>query len=68
MNPQAINNRLIATLVGALLVPKIERATGVKLTTDDVAALVALVPVAWHGIGAIFDRVFPPKQQPVGPA
>jgi hypothetical protein len=47
-------------LVAAVLIPRIERLTGVKLTIDDVAALIALAMAAWHGFVTTFERYFPP--------
>jgi len=68
MTPQS--NRVLIALVAALIVPRIEQLTGIKLTPDDVAALVGLAVVAAHGVAAIFTRYFPPpnSQTPAGPA
>lgn len=66
MNAQ--QNRVIVTLLAAILVPRIEQHLGIKLTADDVADLVGLSVVAAHGIAAIFVRYFPPKAQPAQPA
>jgi len=68
MTPQS--NRVLIALVAALIVPRIEQLTGIKLTPDDVAALVGLIVVAAHGVAAIFTRYFPPPnpQTPAGPA
>jgi hypothetical protein len=61
-----MNNRVTVALVAALLVPWVERETGVKLTDDQVAGLVALAVAAWHAAAPIaqrvFDRFFPPTQ------
>ena len=64
-------NTVMVGLVAALIVPHIEEATHVKLTTDDVAALISLAVAAWHGIATVFEHYFPPKipfSQPVDPA
>lgn len=53
-------NTVMVGLVAALVVPRIERLTGVKLTLDDVAALVALFMAGWHGVATVFERYFPP--------
>lgn len=67
----AVQNRLIVTLVAALLVPWVERETGVTMTDDQVAGLVALAPAVWHAAAPvasrIFDRFFPPTA-PAQPA
>lgn len=76
MNNQAINNRIYATVLAALLGPVLE-ARGVKLTLDEYGSLVAAAPILFHAAAAIaakccaaFVLYFPPKnpQQPVGPA
>lgn len=59
MNPQAINNRLLAGLVTALLTPFLDRL-GIKLTQPESEALVVLAPVAWHAVAGFFTRYFPP--------
>lgn len=69
MNPQS--NRVVVALVAALLVPRIEELTHVKLTLDDVAALVGLSVALWHGAARAFVTYFPPpspKAEPAAPA
>lgn len=51
---------VLVTLTAALVVPRIERATGIKLTTDDVAGLIGLIAISWHGAVTAFVRYFPP--------
>lgn len=46
-NPRT--NTVLVTLLAAVIVPRIEQLTGVKLTVDDVGALMALAVVVWHG-------------------
>jgi hypothetical protein len=64
------SNTVMVGLVAALIVPRIEQTTGIKLTIDDVAALIALAGVAWHGLATAFERYLPPPnpQKPVEPA
>lgn len=69
----AAQNRITVALVAALLVPWWERETGMKLTDDQVAGIVALAVAAWHAVAPIasriFDRFFPPNPiQPATPA
>lgn len=75
MNPDQAKNRLIATMVGGLLVPRIEEIFHVKLTAEDVAALITAVPLAYHTAGALWAKAvaafvmyFPPKVAPAQPA
>lgn len=77
MNPQAVYNRILAGLVTALLGPWWESKTGMKLSDEQVLALVALAPVAYHTVAgawakcvAAFLLYFPPPnpQKPVEPA
>ena len=67
MNSSQANNRILVTLVAALLVPWIERVSGVKLTTDEVAGLVGLATAAAHAAAALFLRYFPPPSVPMQP-
>jgi hypothetical protein len=67
MNPQAINNRILAGAVTALLGPWWESKTGMKLSDEQVIAMVALAPVAYHMVAgawakcvAAFVLYFPP--------
>lgn len=64
------SNTVMVGLLAALVVPRIERATGIKLTTEDVGALIGLAIAAFHGIATAFERYFPPPNptQPVTPA
>lgn len=75
----AVQNRLIAGAVTALLVPWIEAKTGNKLSPDEVAGLVALGAVVYHAlatVGAwaasivnrIVDKYLPPSVPPTKPA
>ena len=63
-NPRG--NATIAALVSALIVQRVQRVTGVVLTVDDVAALMALSMTAWHAGAATFERYFPPPN-PITP-
>lgn len=65
-----MNNRVTAALVASLLIPWVERLTGVKLTPDEAVGLVGLAVAAFHGIATLFTRYFPPPNptQPVSPA
>lgn len=62
------SNTVLVGLIAAVVAPRIEKATGIKLDTDDVAALVGLALVGWHGgiaglawLGTVFTHYFPPK-------
>src|SRR6185437_15408492 len=64
MTPKPNNargNAVMLTLVAALIVPRVQKLTGITLSMDDVATLMALAAVAWHGGASIFDRYLPPK-------
>lgn len=63
-------NTVMATLVAALILPRLKQF-GVELTTDDVIVLIGLVPAAWHAVATVFEHYFPPKVPfvvPVEPA
>lgn len=51
---------VIVSLVAALLIPRVQKLTGITLGLDDVAALVAGAVVVWHGLCAFVERYFPP--------
>lgn len=66
MSTQRVNTVMVG-LVAALIVPHVERLTGVKLSTDDVAELIGAALIVWHGGVAaiekaweIFQRYYPP--------
>jgi len=54
------SNVVMVSLVAALVVPRIQQMTGIVLTIDDVAALIALAGVLWHAVAQTFERYFPP--------
>lgn len=58
------SNTVIVSLLAALLIPRIQKLTGVTLTNEDVADLFALALVSFHGAAAAFERYFPPKGDP----
>lgn len=58
---------VIVALVAALLIPRVQRWTGVALTLDDIAALMAASVGVWHGLCAVIERYFPPPQAKVVP-
>ena len=58
----ARSNTVMLTLVAALVVPKVQKLTGITLSLEDVADLMGLVVVAWHGGASILDRYFPPTE------
>lgn len=77
MNNQAVNNRIYATVLAALLGPVLE-ARGVKLTLDEYGSLVAATPIVFHALAGVWEKCcaafvlyFPPKNpnptQPVEP-
>lgn len=55
------SNTVMVALLAALLIPRIEKWTGVKLTDDDIAALMATAVTVFHGGAATLERYFPPK-------
>ncbi len=57
---QTRQNVVMVGLLAAMVIPRVQRLTGVTLTIDDVAALAALALVAWHGVASTFERYFPP--------
>ena len=61
------SNTTTVALVAALVVPRIQRATGVVLSIDDVAALMAVAVAVWHAGASLFERYFPPPN-PTTPA
>jgi len=64
-------NATIVVLAAAIVVPRIQQWTGIKLTVDDVADMVALGITVWHGAATVLEHYFPPKipfTTPVEPA
>jgi hypothetical protein len=57
---QSRQNVVMVGLLASLLIPRVQKLTGVTLTLDDVAALSALALVAWHGVASTLERYFPP--------
>jgi hypothetical protein len=51
---------VMASLLAAILIPKIQKWTGVKLDIDDIVDLMAGAAIAWHGLCAFIERYFPP--------
>lgn len=51
---------VIVALLAAMLIPRIQKWTGVTLTLDDIACLMAAAVASWHGICAVIERYFPP--------
>jgi hypothetical protein len=62
------SNAVIVGLAAALIIPRVEQVTGVKLTPEDVADLLALGLMAFHGAAATFERYFPPPPAQPAPA
>jgi hypothetical protein len=62
MNQPQRSQTVIVALAAALLIPRIQRWTGVTLTLDDIAALMAGAVAVWHGAGALIERYFPPPR------
>lgn len=65
MNSQAVNNRLLVMLAGAIVSPWIDRRFGIQLNPVDTAALIVL---GYHYAAAAFEKgvaaflmYFPPK-------
>lgn len=54
------SNTVQVALVAALVVPKVQKLTGITLTTEDVASLAAIVVVVWYWAVTTFERYFPP--------
>jgi len=65
-----MNNRVTAALVASLLIPWVQKLTGVQLTLDQAVGLVGLSVAAFHTIAAVLVRYFPPPnpQKPADPA
>jgi hypothetical protein len=78
MDSTAIQNRLLAAPIAALLGPLIEQKLGVKLTDEQLIGLIAAAPIIYHALAAFgqkcaaaFVLYFPPPippTQPVNPA
>lgn len=65
------SNTVIVTLGAAILIPKVEQWTGLKLSVSDIADLFAAGALGWHGFSTVFEHYFPPKvpfAQPAEPA
>lgn len=60
-------NTVMVGLIAAIAIPRIEQLTGVKLSIDDVAALIGLAGVVWHGAATAVERYFPPPPNPTSP-
>lgn len=70
MNSQR-GNTVIITLGAAIMIPRVEQWTGIKLTINDIADLFAAGALGWHAFSTVFEHYFPPKvpfTQPVIPA
>ena len=65
-----MNNRVTVALVASLLIPWVQKLTGVQLTLDQAVGLVGLSVAAFHTIAVVFVRYFPPPNptQPAEPA
>jgi hypothetical protein len=61
------SNAVIVSLTAALLIPRIQRWTGVTLTIDDIAALMAAAIAAGHAVSAWLERYYPPPMAPSVP-
>ena len=59
-------NAASAMLVAALLIPRIQRATGVVLTVDDAMVLMGMFAAGWHWTCTVFEKYFPPPN-PITP-
>jgi hypothetical protein len=74
MDSTAIQNRLLAAPIAALLGPLIEQKLGVKLTDEQLIGLIAAAPVIYHALAAFgqkcaiaFVLYFPPRNPQQGP-
>lgn len=56
------SNTVIVALAAAMLIPRVQKWTGVTMTTDDVAALMASALALFHGGAAFLERYYPPKE------
>lgn len=56
------SNAVALGLLAAILIPRIQKWTGVVLTTEDVAELMAGGYAAFHAAAAVFERYFPPPR------
>jgi hypothetical protein len=64
----ALQNRLLAAPLAALLGPLIEQKLGIKLTDEQLFGLIASAPILYHTLAALgekfvaaFVMYFPPK-------
>lgn len=73
----AVQNRILAAVVAALLGPILDQKLGLKLSDAQLIELVGLAPVAFHALAALWAKCcaafviyFPPPnpQKPVEPA
>lgn len=51
---------IIVSLLAALLIPRIQKWTGVTLDIEDIAGLMVAASVGWHGFCAFVELHFPP--------
>lgn len=64
-NPRS--STVLVSLIAALLIPRIQRLTGVELSNEDIAALIGLGTAAFHGLLTFIERFIPPKPDPRTP-
>ena len=64
---QTRSNVVVVGLLAAMVIPRVQRLTGVTLTIDDVAALAGIALVAWHAFASTLERYFPPPTPAVKP-
>lgn len=58
---------LLATVLLKVLAPRLQKY-GITITIDDVTDLLVVAASAWHFIGPVLERFFPPKAEPAQPA
>ena len=56
---------VIATMLAAIIVPRVQRWTGVTLTLSDVADLMVAAAMVWHGVASFIESRWPPVPQPL---
>jgi hypothetical protein len=54
------SNTVLVGLLFAIIAPRVEKATGVKLSLEDFLDLLTIGLAAWHGVLSVIERYFPP--------
>lgn len=60
MNNDKRKESIIASLLAAMLIPRIQKWTGVTLDINDIVDLMVAAALGWHALAATFEKYFPP--------